>query len=474
MMYADYINEEEFKKTQDEHGFANAASFVEPDTENLWGDDVLERKGYADILTRLVKHQTEPFVLCIDGAWGSGKSFLLRRWQQQLENDKFETIYFNSWEDDFCDDPFLALIGQILESKSLEENHSEIVKNVRNAAGELINQIVAKSTGIDIKKISYSCKKDGMIESSLAQRKEKITLKNFLQELGDKIHKKTGKPLIFIIDELDRCRPDFAIELLERVKHIFDAPNMVFVFGINKSQLEKSVKSFYGEIDAEMYFRRFFDFVLKIPEPDAKAFLNHLLEKFELPKLHEKLSKKICYADRDAYEPHSRFFNKEFHAFLCLNWHLSLRDMEHYVRSIVYIGKIMKPSEDIFPRIVSVLILLKLANPELYDGYMNYSKNSRDMMNFLHKSHAYVKRIKDQAIILEYELYALDSGNGVDIFKRVNEILSLGKHSGIMSDFAHSNSDEFMKIIKHAKPHRLGDACEIKRDDLRIWVDMIR
>ena len=70
--------------------------------------------------------------------------------------------------------------------------------------------------------------------------------------------------MVFIIDELDRCRPTFAIELLERVKHIFDVPNIVFVFGINREELTKSLRSVYGEIEAEEYLRRFFDMELRL------------------------------------------------------------------------------------------------------------------------------------------------------------------------------------------------------------------
>ena len=78
---------------------------------------------------------------------------------------------------------------------------------------------------------------------------------------------------MFIIDELDRCRPTFAIELLERVKHIFDVPNIVFVFGINRAELVKSLESIYGEIDAGTYLRRFFDMEFVLPEPTAREVL---------------------------------------------------------------------------------------------------------------------------------------------------------------------------------------------------------
>ena len=82
----------------------------------------------------------------------------------------------------------------------------------------------------------------------------------------------TGRPMVFIIDELDRCRPTFAIELLERVKHIFDVPNMVFAFGINRDELCSSLQSIYGNIDADVYLRRFFDMEFTLPQADSEKF----------------------------------------------------------------------------------------------------------------------------------------------------------------------------------------------------------
>ena len=83
--------------------------------------------------------------------------------------------------------------------------------------------------------------------------------------------------MVFIIDELDRCRPTFAIELLERVKHIFDVPNLVFAFGINRDELCSSLQSIYGNIDADVYLRRFFDMEFTLPQTQTqRSFARYL------------------------------------------------------------------------------------------------------------------------------------------------------------------------------------------------------
>ena len=82
--------------------------------ENPWGDDVLDRERIARRLSDIVRGQEAPFVISLDGRWGTGKTFLLRRWQQDLENDGWQAIYYNAWEDDFNDDPLLAIVRAAL------------------------------------------------------------------------------------------------------------------------------------------------------------------------------------------------------------------------------------------------------------------------------------------------------------------------------------------------------------------------
>ncbi len=84
--------------------------------EQPWADDVLGREQIASRLTNLIRNQSLPFVISIHGQWGTGKTFLLKRWQKDLENRGFKAIYFNAWEDDFCDDPLLAILGQMSET----------------------------------------------------------------------------------------------------------------------------------------------------------------------------------------------------------------------------------------------------------------------------------------------------------------------------------------------------------------------
>ena len=292
-----------------------------------WNDDLLGRKQVADRLTNLIRHQSAPFVVSIDGYWGTGKTFLLKRWQKELEGKGFQSIYFNAWEDDFCDDPLVAIIGQ-LEDHFKNGKFSAAVGMIRKNAVPFIlqnaNSVLKKHTGLVFKPEDVE---QDPLDVYTSQRATKDEIKEQLAELSEQVREDTGKPVVFIIDELDRCRPTFAIELLERVKHIFDVPNMVFVFGVNRSELCSSLQSIYGEIDADIYLRRFFDMEFALPAVDAEPFCKQLMDRFELRALFASL------AENASSPIHHQDFGELYNG-IPVFWSrfgLSLRDLDYCV-----------------------------------------------------------------------------------------------------------------------------------------------
>ena len=118
------------------------------------------------------------------------------------------------------------------------------------------------------------------IYAKQTQLNEKLKKRLFL--LAARIKQKTGKPLIICVDELDRCRPTYAIEMLERIKHFFNIPGIVFMLGIDREQLCASIASVYGAIDTENYLHRFFDIEFVLPPPDRQAFIAEQFKQYEL------------------------------------------------------------------------------------------------------------------------------------------------------------------------------------------------
>ena len=306
-----------------------ALKVVEPevDAENPWVDDVLDRKDIAERLTSIVRGQEAPFVISVDGRWGTGKTFLLKRWQQDLENQDWQAIYYNAWEDDFAGDPLISVTGQLSEHLkkgalwAKARKLAPFMQPVASAAS-------IATTGVPVPNIRRSKQAPpNHLADYLEKRAAKDELKKHLAELAGDVRKATGEPLVFIIDELDRCRPTFAIELLERVKHIFDVPNIVFVFGINRAELVKSLERVYGEIDAGVYLRRFFDMEFTLPEPDPNRFCLHLLNRYRVDRFYSEL------AEQSADSSHSQLNSIAWGLPALVGYMgLSLRDMDYCIR----------------------------------------------------------------------------------------------------------------------------------------------
>lgn len=357
----------------------------EPDvsSEQPWQDDVLDRKQIAERLTNLIENQRAPFSISIHGNWGTGKTFLLKRWRNELENQKFRAIYFNAWEDDFCEDPLLAILGQLAEyfKESKLESFSRTAMAI---AMPLIRKnalsVLNKATGITFELELEGQNERDFVEEYLSQRASKDKLKGHLKKMSASVVEETGRPLVVIIDELDRCRPTFAIELLERVKHIFDVPNLVFVFGLNRNELCASIRSIYGEIDADTYLRRFFDMEFNLPEPDSGTFGRHLMQKFVLDRFFADLSKSDFRGDI-----HYREYRVLANAFPIL-WDrlgLSLRDIDYCVRSIALVGRNLELLHTMVPWLLGPLIALRLKNPNLYRQFIVGNCRGSEVVNYL-------------------------------------------------------------------------------------------
>ena len=172
--------------------------------------------------------------------------------------------------------------------------------------------------------------------------------------------------LVFVIDELDRCRPTFSIELLERVKHIFDVPGMVFVLGVNRDELCSSIKLIYGAIDADVYLRRFFDMEFLLPEASSENFCRHLIERYKLQEFFLQLTNN---AQSRVHDNDFNFFHNFFPLF-CSRLDLSLRDIDHCIRSMAFVGRHIRARNHMYPHLLSVLIILRLKNQALYQSFV--------------------------------------------------------------------------------------------------------
>lgn len=275
-----------------------------------WKDDVLQRKKYADFLTKYLVAKADPFVININAPWGSGKTFFIEHWCKDLKN-KHPCVLFNAWENDFSNDPLLSVISCIerdlspLLSVTDKENNetkkrlSKVGEYLKSIAPILVKAAVSKAIGKEgLEELQQLNEKDGEAATKIAETvtdkliqnnktvEEAIkTFKNSLQDLIEELtcnEDYLNKPLFIFIDELDRCRPLYAIELLERIKHLFGVPGIIFVIATDTEQLKHSINAIYGnEFDSNTYLRRFFDQSYTLSMPDYIQYAKLLFQEFE-------------------------------------------------------------------------------------------------------------------------------------------------------------------------------------------------
>ena len=258
---------------------------IEVPEDNPFKHDLLGREKPVEILTHLIGSVEGPCVLAIDAAWGTGKTTFIRMWSQYLRNENFPVIEFNAWENDFAGDPFVALSAELTDGFR-EYVDESLAEKMQNVASEVLQWIVPGA----IRGITASTLLGGLGESFASYTEERLSkyqktkdsvkaFKKSLKEIACELMKprdgQPGRPLVVIIDELDRCRPSYAVELLEVAKHLFAVDNIIFVLAVNRSQLARSIRALYGsDFDAEGYLRRFFDLDFQLLDPGQQVLTN--------------------------------------------------------------------------------------------------------------------------------------------------------------------------------------------------------
>lgn len=211
----------------------------------------------------------------INAPWGMGKTLFADAIKEYLsENyEEINTLYVNSWKMDFYDEPMKALIAEMSEDSIITVESTEKAKKfLKNCGkiffGKILKNFLLKRFNLNDKDIEeMKSFFNGLDTSELEDYKN---YKKLLEEFKDTLSKEE-RPKIIIIDELDRCRPDYAIQLLEIIKHIFDVKNIIFLFLINRKQLESIVSTIYMNSNLSIkYFEKFYDIELNLPEANYK------------------------------------------------------------------------------------------------------------------------------------------------------------------------------------------------------------
>jgi len=350
---------------------------------------LFNREEFAKSLQGLLRNVSDNLVVFVNAPWGAGKTTFCQMWLAYLRGQKLEVIYYDAFASDYFDDPFVSFSGEILalvdkrlaEGKGLIERRE--FKKTAVEVGKRLAGLVTKvgiraatlgaveSAHVDeLKEIGSEIAKgvsdiggdliEKKIEHYAREKNALSAFKESLAKLAVKVREEQGFPLTIIVDELDRCRPDFALGLLERIKHLFDVEGVAFVLFVNQDQIENYIRAVYGSgVDARAYLLKFGGLFVDLPcsQPSVSFY-------------HQPGRKEYC----EILYSHHRLANRvsDGHvlinctAVFCRHFDLTLREIEK-VFAVMTIYYSSSPSQHIaHPFLVSFLSILKVRHPGIY------------------------------------------------------------------------------------------------------------
>ncbi|MBN1180848.1 MAG: hypothetical protein JXB49_01075, partial [Bacteroidales bacterium] len=294
------------------------------DPYNPFEKDYFQRKIFADNLTNLLKNSDDGLVLTINANWGDGKTTFIKLWEFSLkQTDLFIPIYYNAHVNDFSGDAFISiasLIHNALNNKLKEDGinvkHKAQLDFLKKASKELAIDLLKMGTGIALssvtggliknqniadwfintfKKLAFGTFEVNVDEQFKSYINSQKSIKIYQEKLETLLSYQGGKrKIVFFIDELDRCRPDFSVEVIEKVKHLFNIKNVFFVLAINKEQLLKTIGSVYGvpAKEAFIYLQKFVHIETKLPQMKGltqgdederiKTFIRDVIKEYDI------------------------------------------------------------------------------------------------------------------------------------------------------------------------------------------------
>jgi len=356
---------------------------VEIPDANPYFNDLFDRQEFGASLFSLLKSVEEGIVLCIDAPWGEGKTTFARMWMADLKKRGAQCIYFDAYEHDYSDDPFVPFCAEIitLAGRAFEGNDGiqSLKEDFRSKAKRLGGKLLCAGTRIGVKALTLGILKDSDIDalesirtdiadsSSIAAStavgraiEEYATAKSALDEFRDRlaglakaVRAAQDFPLVVIVDELDRCRPDFALALIERIKHLFSTENVSFLLLANKGQLQNYVRTIYGrDVDATNYLHKFFTLSTDLPRNRGDTHDN------DYSKYVQRLTKHYGIESK-----------RDLHAFLprlFQHYGFSLREMERCFANLsLYFAQLPKNRLSNDP-LVAFLAIVRLRFPAVF------------------------------------------------------------------------------------------------------------
>ena len=333
--------------------------------------DSLDRQKYAEYLYFYLKEQgNKNTVINLNAEWGSGKTYFIKKLYSSLKNHH-PCVYIDAWKQDFSDDAFLtlfsSLINQIeyysgkLDRKLIRANES-IGRFTKGIVPEVISGLLKTYAGLD--NISDIAKTASTL--MLEQHNEKLkSIEKLKKELAFwanlSFNKGYNSPIFIFIDELDRCRPDYLISLLEIVKHIFSVEKFIFIIATDTNQLQHSIKNIYGnEFDANLYLSRFFHRRFSLHAPN--------LEKITLETIKDRLTGSFDKIKSNSFPKPTNIEQFSYNCSAILNaFNLNVRDSKKNLDRLLDILILSRINKKIDYTMLFILMIIHDIDMDLFN-----------------------------------------------------------------------------------------------------------
>lgn len=370
-----------------------------PTNENVYNSLINDSIGRGEFVRQFVKMLNaieDNCTIALEGNWGSGKTFFVKQVKMVLDahNPNYQPVngflteerrkvikekcsefnaedgstelkpqlcvYYDAWQNDNDEDPILSLVYSIVKETGSDFSFDK--KPTLDICGELIKLVCDK----DISKLIKVLKGENALDLIKETKDEAEKVSEFLQSLLPEV----GKRLIVFVDELDRCKPSYAVKILERIKHYFLDEEITFVFSVNINELQHTIKKHYGnDFDATRYLDRFFDLRATLPKFDLEKYYANI--GFEL---NEKMFNYVCASVINKYQ-------------------FEMRNIAKYIRlAKIAVPKSVRKGDMLFvPEksalfiyniyVIPIMIGLKLTDAKRFENFVN-GKDCTPLLDF--------------------------------------------------------------------------------------------
>lgn len=345
--------------------------------------DEFERKPFAEKVIRLIEENVDVFPLAINGEWGTGKTEFCKKTVHLINQEYASSMraeYFDAFSEDSYNQPLTSILASLYKTYANEHDKQELKRRAANLmismAGGIVESLVSTLDGFSKVLPGMASKILSDIHEQAFERKSKT--EEYLDELKSFLIKvTTNEKLVLFIDELDRCRPDYALHLLEVVKHVFDMPNLKIIFVVNSNQLVEIVRHNYGNNQevATKYLDKFFRFSINLPQSTTDSSRKSVLNArqyvdIEFERL--KISDTPLFKRQNGNTVNPIFLLYELVDF----YKLSLRDVEKLARNIVVFSALNNYSNDLLPgfKLISLYAIFQYTfNGKMYQNHKYFN-----------------------------------------------------------------------------------------------------